>query len=42
MFHVVVVSEVVLGPVECLLYLLVFLKLGVVLLVAALLQEETA
>jgi hypothetical protein len=40
--HVVVVSEVVLGPVESLLDLLVFLELGVVLSVAALLQEDAA
>lgn len=42
MLHVVVVSEVVLGPVESLLDLLVFLELGVVLSVAALLQEDAA
>jgi hypothetical protein len=40
--YVVVVSEVVLGSVEGLLDLLIFLKLGIAFFVAALLQEQTA
>ncbi len=41
-FQVVLIVEVVLGSVECLLDLLIFLKLRIASLVTAFLQKQTA